>query len=98
MTPCSGRRRERARQTRRLARRAVGATSTARGTTLTPGRAESSTEVSVSAVRQRVAMATVPQSALDEGQALCTELFGDHFVKRGGLLAIALSNLKPQNH
>jgi opine dehydrogenase len=65
---------------------------------LTSGRQESSTEVNVSTVRQSVDMATVPLSALDEGHALCTKLFGDHFVKRDGLLAIALSNLNPQNH
>ena len=39
-----------------------------------------------------------PQSATNAGHALCTTLFGDRFVKRDGLLAIALSNLNPQNH
>jgi len=83
---------------RLLSRRGIRAPIIAWGTTLTTGRQESSTEVSVSTVRQRVDMATVPHSALDQGHALCTELFGDHFVKRDGLLAIALSNLNPQNH
>ena len=68
------------------------------GTTLTTGRQESPTEVNVATVRQRVDMATVPESDVDAGYALCNDLFGDHFVKRDGLLAIALSNLNPQNH
>ena len=83
---------------RLLARRGIRAPIIAWGTTLTTGRQESSTEVNVSTVRQRVDMATLPLSALDQGHVLCTELFGDHFVKRDGLLAIALSNLNPQNH
>jgi len=83
---------------RLLAARAVRAPIVAWGTTLTTGRQESPTEVSVATVRQRVDMATVPESDVDAGYALCNDLFGDHFVKRDGLLAIALSNLNPQNH
>lgn len=83
---------------RLLAARGVRAPIIAWGTTLTTGRQESPTAVNVSTVRQRVDMATVPHDALDAGHALCTRLFGDHFVKRDGLLAIALSNLNPQNH
>jgi opine dehydrogenase len=49
-------------------------------------------------VRQKIDLATVPDSVIEEGHALCTALFGDRFVKRDGLLAIALSNLNPQNH
>jgi opine dehydrogenase len=45
-----------------------------------------------------VDFATLPKSAAQEGHSLCTELFGDRFVERDGLLAIALSNLNPQNH
>jgi opine dehydrogenase len=83
---------------RLLAARAIRAPIIAWGTTLTTGRQESLTEVNVATVRQRVDLASVPASAADEGHLLCTELFGDHFVKRDGLLAIALSNLNPQNH
>jgi len=83
---------------RLLAARAVRAPIVAWGTTLTTGRQESPTEVNVATVRQRVDMATVPEGAVDTGYALCNDLFGDHFVKRDGLLAIALSNLNPQNH
>ena len=83
---------------RLLAARQVRAPIVAWGTTLTTGRQESPTEVNVSTVRQRVDMATVPASGIEAGYALCNELFGDHFVKRDGLLAIALSNLNPQNH
>jgi opine dehydrogenase len=81
-----------------LAARGVRAPIVAWGTTLTSGRQDSTTEVHVSTVRERVDVATVPESAVADGLGLCTELFGDHFVQRDGLLAIALSNLNPQNH
>ena len=68
------------------------------GTTLLSGRQLGSTEIHVTTVRQRLDVATLPFGALDEGFELCTTLFGDRFVKRDGLLAIALSNLNPQNH
>jgi opine dehydrogenase len=83
---------------RLLAARGIRAPVVAWGTTLTTGKQDSTTEVHVGTVRQRVDLATVPESAADAGLALCTELFGDHFVQRDGLLAIALSNLNPQNH
>ena len=83
---------------RLLAARGVRAPIVAWGTTLTTGRQESATEVNVATVRQRVDMATLPDSGAEAGQALCNALFGDHFVQRDGLLAIALSNLNPQNH
>ncbi|KAL9184783.1 hypothetical protein ACHAXT_012753 [Thalassiosira profunda] len=36
---------------------------------------------------------------LTNGYDLCTALFGDRFnIRKGGLLAISLSNLNPQNH
>jgi opine dehydrogenase len=41
---------------------------------------------------------TVPESLSAEGLAVCQTLFGDRFVQRDGILAIALSNLNPQNH
>jgi opine dehydrogenase len=67
-------------------------------TTISTGRQLSSTAVHVGTVRQKVDMATLPASAIDEGYALCARLFGNRFVKREGLLAIALSNVNPQNH
>jgi len=68
------------------------------GTTVTTGRKISGTEVNVATVRQKLDIATLPFSAQEEGYQLCTALFGDRFVQRDGLLAIALSNLNPQNH
>ena len=68
------------------------------GTTLLTGRQLGPTEIHVGSVRRKLDMATVPFGAIDQGFGLCTALFGDHFVKRDGLLAIALSNLNPQNH
>jgi opine dehydrogenase len=81
-----------------LAERGVKAPIIAWGTTLTTGRKRSPTEVEVGSLRSRIDIATVPEDGLDDGHALCTALFGERFVKRDGLLAIALSNLNPQNH
>lgn len=83
---------------KRLHERNVQAPIIALGTTITTGRQTSVTAVHVGTVRASVDMATLPIHAIDEGHAFCTELFGDRFVKRDGLLAIALSNLNPQNH
>lgn len=68
------------------------------GTTLLTGRQIGPTEVNVATVRQKLDVATLPSAAQDLGFELCTSLFGNRFVKRDGLLAIALSNLNPQNH
>ncbi|WP_176084475.1 NAD/NADP-dependent octopine/nopaline dehydrogenase family protein [Martelella sp. HB161492] len=68
------------------------------GTTLLTGRRRGETSVTVNTVRQKVDMATLPQSRAEEGLSLCTAIFGDRFVPRDGLMAIALSNLNPQNH
>ena len=81
-----------------LVARGIRAPIIAWGTTLTTGRQESLTQVNVSTVRQKIDLATVPDNVTDEGYELCTVLFGDRFVRRDGLLAIALSNLNPQNH
>lgn len=81
-----------------LAARRVNVPIVVWGTTLVAGRQHSPTEIHVATVRQKVDVATVPVGAGDLGLKLCMTLFGDRFVKRDGLLAIALSNLNPQNH
>lgn len=68
------------------------------GTTVLTARREIDHQVQINTVRQQVDLATLPASALEMGVDLCTRLFGDRFVRRDGLLAIALSNLNPQNH
>ena len=68
------------------------------GTTLVSGRQRSGDNVHVSTIRKKIDLATVPGSQSNEGLALCHALFGDRFVDRGSLMAIALSNLNPQNH
>ncbi len=83
---------------RALAARGVSAPIIVWGTTLLTARVQGSDSVKVNTVRQKIDVATLPESAIDEGHALCTALFGDRFVRRDGLLAIALSNLNPQNH
>ena len=83
---------------RLLAERGVRVPIAVWGTTLVAGRQKSETLVDVSTVRSKVDIATVPETAIDDAVALCRTLFGDRFVPRDGLLAIALSNLNPQNH
>jgi opine dehydrogenase len=83
---------------RELARRRLQVPIVAWGTTITTGRQRSNTAVNVSTVRKKVDLATLPLSASERGLAVCTELFGDCFVPRTDLLAIAVSNLNPQNH
>ncbi|MER8387832.1 NAD/NADP octopine/nopaline dehydrogenase family protein [Mesorhizobium sp. M0166] len=82
----------------RLAERKVSLPIVVWGTTLLTGRQLGPTEVHVTTIRQKLDVATLPFSYQDQGHELCTILFGDRFVKRDGLLAIALSNLNPQNH
>ena len=81
-----------------LAERGLEIPIVAWGTTVTTGRQRSLTEVNVSNLRRKVDVATLPLSASDRGLAICTELFGERFVPRSDLLAIAVSNLNPQNH
>ena len=83
---------------RLLAARGVSAPICVWGTTLLTGRMQGPAAVRVNTVRQKIDVATLPESAIEEGHAVCTALFGDRFVRRDGLLAIALSNLNPQNH
>ncbi|WGD29155.1 NAD/NADP octopine/nopaline dehydrogenase family protein [Ancylobacter sp. WKF20] len=90
---------------RALAARGVSAPIIVWGTTLLTARVQSPVgadtapdSVKVNTVRQKIDVATLPKEAIEEGHALCTTLFGDRFVRRDGLLAIALSNLNPQNH
>jgi opine dehydrogenase len=83
---------------RLLAKRGVVATLVAWGTTAVSGRQLSPTSVNVNTVRKQVDLATVPASRGAEGLAICKDLFGDRFRDRGSLMAIALSNLNPQNH
>lgn len=83
---------------KRLAERKVSLPIVVWGTTLLTGRQSGPTEVHVASIRQKLDVSTLPFSFQDRGHDLCTTLFGDRFVKRDGLLAIALSNLNPQNH
>lgn len=68
------------------------------GTTLVTGRQRGDAAVNVNTVRAKLDIATLPADAIETGERLCRELFGDRFVRRDGLLAIQLSNLNPQNH
>ncbi|MCR9110270.1 MAG: NAD/NADP octopine/nopaline dehydrogenase family protein [Rhodobacteraceae bacterium] len=83
---------------RLLAARGVSAPITAWGTTAVTGRRQDGTVVRVNTVRSSVDLCTVPDSETGAALALCQKLFGDRFQPRGGLLAISLSNLNPQNH
>lgn len=83
---------------RLLAARGVVVPIIAWGTTLVSGRQTGPAKVQVNTVRQSVDLATVPAARSAEGLATCKSLFGDRFVDRQSLLAIALSNLNPTIH
>lgn len=83
---------------RLLAARGVATPIVAWGTTVVTGRQQGPTSVKVNTVRKQVDLATVPASQSERGLAVCKALFGDRFLDRGSLMAIALSNLNPQNH
>lgn len=83
---------------RALAERGVQTPISVWGTTLLTARVQGPSSVLVNTVRQKVDVATLPEDRSGEGAALCTAVFGERFVQRDGLLAIALSNLNPQNH
>ncbi len=68
------------------------------GTTVTTGRQTAPDAVAVNSIRARLDVAVLPDSASAKGMEVCRALFGDRFVPRRGLLAIALSNLNAQNH
>jgi opine dehydrogenase len=68
------------------------------GTTIVTGRRTGATAVCITNIRRRVDAAVLPASETERGLTLCRTLFGDRFALRDGLIAIALSNLNPQNH
>jgi opine dehydrogenase len=81
-----------------LAKRSVRVPVTVWGTTLATARQPDLATVAVNTIRSKIDVATVPVAQSADGLALCQKLFGDRFVPREDLLAIALSNLNPQNH
>jgi len=83
-----------------LAERNVEAPITAWSTTLTTGKKATPTEVQVNSVRAQVDMATLNDGGDGRQKSLrmCEQLFGERFMLKEGLMAIALSNLNPQNH
>jgi opine dehydrogenase len=81
-----------------LARRGINIPIAAWGTTAVSGRRSGDTSVRVSSVRAEVDIATIPADAGETMLTLCRDLFGDRFRPRDGLVAIALSNVNPQNH
>jgi opine dehydrogenase len=68
------------------------------GTTVTTGRRAGPALVRIGTIRGKVDIATLPASQAGQGLKLCQALFGDRFVPRDDMIAIALSNLNPQNH
>lgn len=83
---------------KRLAARGVSVPIVAWGTTVTTGRQPEAGHVWVSHIRTRIDAAVLPHTDAAPALSLCRALFGDRFVLRRGLPAIALSNLNPQNH
>ena len=83
---------------KRLAERDLVVPIVAWGTTVTTGRQRGPASVNVNNLRKKVDIATLPLSDSARGLEVCRTLFGDRFVPRDDLLAIAVSNLNPQNH
>jgi opine dehydrogenase len=81
-----------------LRKRGVSTPIAVLGTTVTTGRQTAPDAVAVNSIRARLDVAVLPDSAAARGLEVCRALFGDRFVPRRGLLAIALSNLNAQNH
>jgi opine dehydrogenase len=81
-----------------LCRRGIAVPIVVWGTTVTAGRQEGDACVNVATVRSKVDAAVLPVSSAGPALSLCRTLFGDRFVERPDMLAIALSNLNPQNH
>jgi opine dehydrogenase len=81
-----------------LRKRGVATPIAALGTTITTGRQTAPDAVSVGSIRARLDVAVLPASAADRGIKVCRALFGDRFMLRPGLLAVALCNLNAQNH
>ena len=83
---------------RLLAARGVTVPIVAWGTTVVSGRRTAPGCVRVSSIRTEVDVATLAATDAEPMLALCRFLFGDRFRARAGLLAVALSNVNPQNH
>ena len=81
-----------------LRARGIATPIAALGTTVTAGRQTAPDAVTIGSVRARLDVAVLPAASTEHGLAVCRALFGDRFVPRAGLLAIALSNLNAQNH
>jgi opine dehydrogenase len=61
-------------------------------------RQRSLASVKIATLRGKVDIATLPVSENERGLATCIALFGERFVQRADVLAIALSNVNPQRH
>lgn len=83
---------------RLLACRGIEAPVIAWSTTLLTAKKPEPQKVWIGTVREAVEIATSPQNGAVAGLAICQQLFGDRFVVRDSLLAIALGNLNPQSH
>ncbi|MEZ5934528.1 MAG: NAD/NADP octopine/nopaline dehydrogenase family protein [Alphaproteobacteria bacterium] len=81
-----------------LASRGLSVPIVAWGTTALTGRQQDRTRVLVNTIRSKIDIATIPYEDSATASTVSRRLFGDRFVEREGLLAIALSNLNPQNH
>lgn len=81
-----------------LASRGLSVPIVAWGTTALTGRQQGASRVAINTVRSKIDIATIPRTDSATASTVSRRLFGDCFVEREGLLAIALSNLNPQNH
>jgi len=83
---------------RMLRERDVKSPIAALGSTIVTGRQTGAASVTVNSIRTKIDVAFLPQAATSPSLDICRALFGDRFAVRSSLLAIALSNVNPQNH
>jgi opine dehydrogenase len=81
-----------------LAGRGIALPIVAWGTTVVTGRRTAPLTVRVGSLRAKVDACALPGRDAAAALDVCAKLFGDRFVPRADLLAIALSNVNPANH
>ncbi|MGI9451195.1 MAG: NAD/NADP octopine/nopaline dehydrogenase family protein [Geminicoccaceae bacterium] len=81
-----------------LSARGVSPPIVAWGTTAVTARQKTGARVAINTIRSKIDIATIPPRDSATALTVSRRLFGERFVERDGLLAIALSNLNPQNH
>ncbi|MEM5312590.1 NAD/NADP octopine/nopaline dehydrogenase family protein [Paraburkholderia sp. JHI869] len=83
---------------RRLAERGISIPIAAWSTTVLTCKTQSSTAITVGAIRAAVDMAALPKRHSLRIHEICASLFGDRFTMKDDMLTLSLSNINPQDH